>query len=133
MRRHVFVAPANEQQGRSRVVEPEGWLAFVIAHPCVLVPDAGRTETDDGVPAAVISGYFEERFWRSPNPHGVRRAGNHHRMLSTYLTSLADAGFRLERALEPRANPLLAEQQPLYAEVPIFFAARARRLDEPDS
>ena len=113
----------------ARVIEPGGWFVFVIAHPCVLVPGAGRSETEDGRPAAVISGYFDERFWRSPNPQGVRRAGNHHRMMSTYLNALAGAGFDLEVALEPEANDVLARQQPLYAEVPIFFAARARLRD----
>ena len=115
----------------ARVLQPGGWFVFVIGHPCFLVPDAGRAETPDGAPAAVISGYFDERFWRSRNPHGVRRAGNHHRMLSTYLTALADAGFQLEEALEPRADQLLAEQQPLYQEVPIFFAARIRSSQRP--
>lgn len=110
----------------ARVVEPGGWFAFVIGHPCFLVPGAGRTETADGTPAAVVSGYFRERFWRSTNPEGVRRAGNYHRMLSTYLTALSQAGFDLELALEPEANALLADQQSLYSQVPIFFAARAR-------
>lgn len=110
----------------ARVLEPRGWFVFVIGHPCFLVPGAGRTETTDGAPAAVVSGYFRERFWRSANPEGVRRAGNYHRMLSTYLTALSHAGFDLEIALEPEANALLVDQQPLYGQVPIFFAARAR-------
>jgi hypothetical protein len=76
--------------------------------------------------AVQVTGYFEERFWRSSNPNGVRRAGNHHRTLSTYLNSLVRSGFMLELVEEPMASPLLAQQQPLYEEVPIFFAARAR-------
>lgn len=110
----------------ARVVEPGGWFAFVIGHPCFLVPGAGRTETDDGTAAAVISGYFREHFWRSTNPEGVRRAGNYHRRLSTYLSALSQAGFDLELAVEPEANAVLADQQPLYSQVPIFFAARVR-------
>lgn len=110
----------------ARVLRAGGWFAFVIGHPCVLVPEAGRVGDHHGRPAAVINGYFDERFWRSRNPQGVRRAGNHHRTLSTYLNALGAAGFHLEVALEPEAGRLLAEQQPLYAEVPIFFAGRAR-------
>lgn len=110
----------------ARVLRPGGWLVFVIAHPVFLAPGAERVQLSDGRPAAAVTDYFDERFWRSPNPQGVRRAGNFHRTLSTYLNSLHDHGFAVERAQEPQANELLAEQQPLYSRVPIFFAARAR-------
>src|SRR5688500_15737643 len=68
-----------------RVLRPGGWFAFVIGHPCFLAPDATRTTTAGGRPAMAVTGYFDERFWRSSNPQGVRRAGNHHRTLATYL------------------------------------------------
>ena len=111
----------------ARVLRPGGWLAFVIGHPCFLVPGATPTTDGDGRPAVTLTGYFDERFWRSSNPNGVRRAGNHHRTLSAYLNALVSAGFAVEECREPVAGALLAEQQPLYAEVPIFFAARVRR------
>jgi len=110
-----------------RVLKPGGWLAFVIGHPCFLVPDAIPLPGPDGRPAVSITGYFDERFWRSSNPAGVRRAGNYHRTLSTYLNALVRAGFVLEAVEEPTASLLLAQQQPLYTQVPIFFAVRARR------
>jgi ubiquinone/menaquinone biosynthesis C-methylase UbiE len=110
-----------------RVLRPGGWFVFVIGHPCFLVPDATTTEREDGRPAVTVSGYFDERFWRSANPQGVRRAGNHHRMLSTYLNALAAAGFALDQTAEPVARPPLDRQQPLYTEVPIFFGARSVR------
>lgn len=110
-----------------RVLRDDGWLVFVIGHPCFLVPDAVVVERPDGRAAVTISGYFDERFWRSSNPQGVRRAGNHHRTLSTYLNALTENGFTLEEVAEPAATPRLAHQQPLYTEVPIFFAGRATR------
>ena len=110
----------------ARVLRPTGWFVFVIGHPAFLAPDAATTVTTDGRPATVITDYFEERFWRSSNPEGVRRAGNFHRMMSTYLNALVAAGFVIEETLEPMANELLAQQQPLYLRVPIFFAARVR-------
>ena len=111
-----------------RVVRPGGWFAFVIGHPCFLMPDARPTAgDDDGRPALVVRGYFDERFWRSPNPQGVRRAGNHHRTLTTYLNALARAGLTVEEVAEPMATGRLAAERPLYREVPIFFAARTRR------
>jgi ubiquinone/menaquinone biosynthesis C-methylase UbiE len=110
-----------------RVLRSDGWLVFVIGHPCFLVPDAAVVKRSDGRPAVVVSGYFDERFWRSSNPQGVRRAGNHHRTLSTYLNALADNGFALQQVAEPVAAPRLAQQQALYTEVPMFFAGRAIR------
>ncbi len=110
-----------------RVLRPHGWVAFVIGHPCFLVPEADTTATVGGRPAVTVTGYFDERFWRSSNPNGVRRAGNHHRTLSTYLNGLIRAGFVLDAVDEPKASNLLMNQQPLYGEVPIFFACRAIR------
>jgi SAM-dependent methyltransferase len=110
-----------------RVLRSGGWFVFVIGHPLVLAPDARPGRAADGRPGVSITGYFDERFWRSPNPHGVRRAGNHHRTLATYLNALTVAGFVLEAVEEPAATALLARQQPSYVEVPMFFAARLRR------
>ncbi len=110
-----------------RVLKPNGWFVFVIGHPCFLAPDATPIFRPDGRPGVSVTGYFEERFWRSSNPNGVRRAGNHHRTLSSYLNALAGSGFTLESVAEPIAGPLLARQQPAYEEVPIFFAGRVRR------
>ena len=113
-------------QAIARVLRPDGWLAFVIGHPVFLAPDAERVTLVNGRPGVALTDYLEERFWRSTNPEGVRRAGNYHRTFSTYLNALHDAGFLLEQSIEPRANALLEQQQPVYARVPIFFAARAR-------
>jgi SAM-dependent methyltransferase len=108
-----------------RVLRPGGWFVFVIGHPCFLAPDATHVIGPDGRPVVSITGYFDERFWRSSNPNGVRRAGNYHRMVSTYLNSLTQSGLLVDVVDEPKASSLLADQQPVYEEVPIFFAARA--------
>ena len=110
-----------------RVLSPGGWFVFVIGHPCFLAPEATTQPGAGGRPARLVNGYIDERFWRSSNPHGVRRAGHYHRPLANYLNSLTAIGFQLEAVDEPRASPLLAAEQPVYTEVPIFFGARARR------
>jgi SAM-dependent methyltransferase len=110
-----------------RVLRPGGWFVFVIGHPCFLAPDATRTNGPDSRPAVVISDYVTERFWRSSNPNGVRRAGNHHGTLSTHLDELVTAGFDIEEVSEPKASGHLAVEQPLYEQLPIFFACRALR------
>ena len=110
-----------------RVLRPGGAFVFVIGHPAFLAPNASTMPDNRGRSGRYISEYFDERFWRSPNPHGVRRVGNHHRMLSTYLNALVAHDLVIERTAEPRAIDALADQQPVYRNVPIFFAARARR------
>jgi ubiquinone/menaquinone biosynthesis C-methylase UbiE len=109
-----------------RVLRPDGRFVLVIGHPCFLAPDAETIERSDGRLGRWIGDYLTERFWRSTNPQGVRRAGNHHRTLATYLNALVDAGFLLERVEEPTATELLAAQQPEYRSLPIFLAIRAR-------
>jgi SAM-dependent methyltransferase len=108
-----------------RVLKRRGWFVFVIGHPCFLAPDAVQVDMVDGRPGVSVTGYFDERFWRASGANAVRRAGNHHRTLSTYLNALSNAGLVLDRAVEPVASQSLAEQRPLYMQLPIFFAGRA--------
>jgi SAM-dependent methyltransferase len=109
-----------------RVLRPGGSFVFVLGHPCFLAPDTQTVMAADGLPGRLVTNYLTERFWRSRQPQGVRRAGNHHRTLATYLNALF-AGFTLELVEEPPAGILLAQQQPVYSAVPIFFAARVRK------
>lgn len=109
-----------------RVLRPGGVFVFVIGHPCFLAPDAETVDGSRG-PGRFITSYLEEMFWRSKNPNGVRRVGNHHRTMSTYLNALGGAGLVLEHSVEPAAHGRLADEQPVYVGVPIFFAGRARR------
>lgn len=110
-----------------RVLRPGGWFVFVIGHPCFLAPEAETVENRAGRTGRWIPDYLSERFWRSANPDGVRRAGNHHRTLSTYLNELHKHDFAIDRVEEPTATPLLATQQPEYRAIPIFFAARVTK------
>jgi len=111
----------------ARVLRPGGSLVFVIGHPCFLAPEATTAQGEDGRPGRLIVEYLTDRFWRSASPGGVRRAGNYHRTLSTYLNTLIACGYALTAVDEPPAGDLLAAAQPVYSAVPIFFAARAVR------
>jgi SAM-dependent methyltransferase len=110
-----------------RVLRPGGWFTFVIGHPCFLAPDAETIPNADGRAGRWVGEYFDDRFWRSSNPQGVRRAGNHHRPLSTYINQLLATGFVIDRAAEPRPSPRLKSEQPEYDLVPIFWAMRTHR------
>jgi SAM-dependent methyltransferase len=109
----------------ARVPRPGGSFVFVIGHPCFLAPGASTVAAADGGTARLIGDYLRERFWRSADPNGVRRVGNHHRTLATYLNTLIASGLTLDLADEPPASGQLATEQPVYRHVPIFFAARA--------
>ncbi len=111
-----------------RVLRVSGWFVFVIGHPAFLAPHAVTVPAVDGRPGRLISEYLDEHFWRSPNPQGVRRVGNHHRTISTYANALISTGFAIEAVAEPVASPLLAAQQPEYEALPILLGMRARRL-----
>ena len=110
-----------------RVLRPDGAFVFVIGHPAFLAPNASTMPDGRGRTGRFVNEYFVERFWRSSNPGGVRRVGNHHRTIGTYLNALTDAGFALDEVLEPRATGSFAEQQSVYANVPMFLAARVQR------
>lgn len=85
-------------QAVAQVLRREGAFFLSLVNPCFPGNDQGLSSWPPD------RGYAAEGFWTSPhhNPDGVRiRVGSNHRMLSTYLNALLDAGLRLERAFEP--------------------------------
>jgi len=109
-----------------RVLVPGGSFVFVIGHPCFLAPDAFTTE-GAGTWGRFVGSYLEDRFWRSTNPDGVRRVGNFHRTLSTYVNAIVSAGLILDELTEPPAGESFGRSEPVYLNVPIFLGARCRR------
>ncbi|MFE9424755.1 class I SAM-dependent methyltransferase [Kitasatospora sp. NPDC006697] len=102
----------------SRVLRPGGHLAFAVPHPCFEAPHSAWT----GPPARRLVGdYATEGFWRAADPHGVRRAGNHHRTLSSYFTALLTHGFTPEAVCEPLPGPAVLARQPQRAGLPPFL------------
>jgi ubiquinone/menaquinone biosynthesis C-methylase UbiE len=110
-----------------RVLTARGSLAFSVPHPCFEAPHATWTRVTDGAVRRVVGDYLAEGFWRSDNPQAVRRAGNQHRTLSTYLTALLRCGFSLEAVTEPAPTVQVTAEQPRRAGLPPFLAVRARR------
>jgi ubiquinone/menaquinone biosynthesis C-methylase UbiE len=120
-------------QSVRRILQPGGWFVFAIPHPCFETPHAQWIALSDPEHALgrIITGYFDERVWVSSNPDGVRsRVADQHRMLSTYLNTLAAAGFVLERVLEPGPSVRQAERVPGNREVPTLLLIRAHLSDD---
>lgn len=112
-----------------RILREGGWFVFSITHPCFLTSASSWANTEDGGVYREVQGYFTEGFWRSDNPRGVRgQVGAYHRMLSTYLNALAEAGFLLERMVEPQATGQIAASIPGYTEVPAALLVRCKRI-----
>ncbi len=118
----------------ARILRPGGCFVFSITHPCFLPPNSPRwTRDEDGTISLKVNRYFEEGFWRSSNPDGVRgKVGSHHRTLGTYVNALALAGLKIEHLDEPRATGDFAERFPGYLEVPPFLVARCTKDLAPD-
>ncbi len=73
--------------------------------------------------------YHEEQFIEAPFRISMHETGvvttHVHRPLSRYFASLADAGFRLDRLLEPLPGPELERRYPGRWQYPRFLVARA--------
>jgi 2-polyprenyl-3-methyl-5-hydroxy-6-metoxy-1,4-benzoquinol methylase len=85
----------------ANTVRAGGWFVVSLVHPCFPGSDAGLSSWSPD------QTYFDEGRWSSTdhNPDGVRRrVGSSHRTLSSYLNTLIDADFVIERLVEPRAE-----------------------------
>lgn len=112
-----------------RILGEGAWFVCSITHPCFLTPASTWMNAEDGAVYREVRGYFTEGLWRSNNPRGVRgQVGAYHRMLSTYLNALAEAGFILERMVEPQATGQIATSIPGYMEVPAAILLRCKRI-----
>jgi ubiquinone/menaquinone biosynthesis C-methylase UbiE len=117
-----------------RVLSDDGAFVFSLLHPCFEsphregdVPDRFMTDDDGTFTANVVRWYASEGHWVSSSATGVRAAvGSHHRMLSTYVNDLIDAGFELVRLEEP-----LMDVEGLFAQVPRVMILSARPARTP--
>jgi len=107
------------------ILRPAGWFLFSITHPCFESPHAQWNTASDGTISRETLTYFVEGFWRSSYAQGVRgQVGAYHRMLSTYLNTLSQVGFVLDRISEPQATDMDVVAVPGYRVVPAFMLVR---------
>lgn len=114
-------------QAVHRILRPGGIYAFTITHPCFQTPFARWVDTPEGEQVRQVSSYLRETFWTGTRSDDVRsRQGEYHRTLATYLNGLVDAGFTLQRLIEPAAGGESARLYPGRAHIPPFLGARWR-------
>ena len=115
-----------------RVLRPKGMLQFSILHPCFFPPYRRVIRDENGLAAAFeVGDYFErtegrvDRWLFGGTPEAEKRKLKpfdvpiFHRTLSTWLNSILDAGFILNRVAEPRADAETVERYPVVADTRI--------------
>jgi SAM-dependent methyltransferase len=125
-----------------RVIRPGGFFQLSILHPCFARPPFEWLDDAAGTKRArVVSDYFREHDgdveeWTfgsaraaglTPRPFRVPRFDA---TLATWLNDVADAGWRLERVAEPRADEAAVARHPKLkyaAIVPWFLQLRLRK------
>ena len=122
----------------ARVVRPGGRFCFFLNHPLLQTPDSGWIDDHMVDPP--------EQYWRV-GPYLIEAETVEqvelgvfirfiHRPLSRYLNACFDAGFVLERMVEPAPPPGFVARAPEYAEVvtiPRLLYLRLVRAGDPGS
>ena len=126
-----------------RVLRPGGFLQYSISHPCFNPPWRKLLRTEDKQAYALEVGrYFDcidgeiDTWLFSGAPAEVRQGMRRfqiprfHRTLAQWINLTLDAGFRLERVSEPRANEETVERFPAVADTRVaayFLHLRCRK------
>ena len=132
--------PAAALADVARVVRPGGWLQFSISHPVNITPLRRWIDDASGVRSQLAIGdYFDEgpmiaswTFKSAPQEMRERHAPftitAARRTVSSWMNMVIDAGFTIERVIEPVASEEIAAEHPEVADtriVPFFLVIRA--------
>lgn len=106
----------------ARTLVPGGRVVFSILHPCF----AGSANVSGSWPSNRT--YYDEGWWRADGELSVlrREVGANHRMLSTYVNTLVQAGLRLEAMVEPQPEVSWTAGRPDAALQPVYLVMSCR-------
>lgn len=109
----------------AQVLRPGGFFAFSIVHPCF--PGWESRQANASWPRAY--GYYHEGWWRGDGAaHSLRaKVGANHRMLATYLNTLARHGLIIDEVAEPIPEPDWMDAAPASGPVPVYLVVRCRK------
>lgn len=111
-----------------RVLKADSYFVFSITHPCFEAPHAEWVK-NEGKISRHIHTYINEGLWYSTNKQGVRgQVGAHHRMLSTYINTLVQAGFIIEQMIEPLMPQNTSEPTIGHQIIPAFMVIKCRTI-----
>jgi 2-polyprenyl-3-methyl-5-hydroxy-6-metoxy-1,4-benzoquinol methylase len=109
----------------ARVLRPHGFFAFSLLHPCFPGWEAKQAHPS----WSPEHGYYTEGWWRATTPaHGLRpKVGANHRMLSSYLNTLAQHRLVIEKIVEPLPPSDWLAVSPKVGPVPVYLVGRCQR------
>jgi SAM-dependent methyltransferase len=113
---------ASTYQGIHNILKAGGRFVFSILHPCFQSPYTRIEET-----GRFISRYATEGQWFSDGT-GIRaKVGAYHRTIATYVNSLVEIGFMIEKIVEPTLPPDTYPEmsQNVQIEIPSIMVVKA--------
>ena len=106
-----------------RLLRSDGTFTFCILHPCF----PGVESVSGSWPPAGT--YYDEGWWLADGELSLirRDVGANHRMVSSYLNMLIEAGLAIDVVNEPRPEESWAQGRPGSEALPVYLGVRARK------
>ena len=119
----------------NRISAVDGLFFFGILHPCFVTPFSSKNpqieqDANGNFVAKRVTQYNQEGKWYSDGTGFCGTLGSIHRKLSTYLNTLARAGFSLQEVSEPLLPPgrYKTSKEQWRSTIPAFFVVRSIKV-----
>ncbi len=101
-----------------RLLVDGGYFIFSILHPCFVTPNSGWIKNTDGEKQFwKVDNYFYEGVYEQPFPYDAEdKVLLFHRTLTSYFSTIKEAGFQIEQLLEPKPSKEMLMKYPSFEE-----------------